>query len=129
MSTLPTGTAAPSIPRFLHRAVARAAVSLLPPRVRAWLQLGRHYDLKLRDRVHAHFGNQLVYSCVAGSAQNTEEAEYKAASGPEPKMFFAPIQMRKRNVDWGSGGVSRGAGRGSGRATARNPSKVSITLR
>ena len=69
-------------------------------------------DLALRDRVHAHFADQLTYSCVAGSAQNTEEAEYKAASGPEPKMFFAPVQMRKRNVDWGSGGVSRYVGEG-----------------
>jgi hypothetical protein len=69
-------------------------------------------DLTLRDRVHAHFGDNLVYSCVAGSAQNTEEAEYTASSGPEPKMFFAPIQMRKRNVDWGSGGVSRYVGEG-----------------
>ena len=69
-------------------------------------------DLALRDRVHAHFGDNLVYSCVAGSAQNTEEAEYVASSGPEPKMFFAPIQMRKRNVDWGSGGVSRYVGEG-----------------
>lgn len=69
-------------------------------------------DLTLRDRVHAHFGEQLLYSCVAGSAQSTEEAQYKAASGPEPKMFFAPIQMRKRNVDWGSGGVSRYVGEG-----------------
>lgn len=69
-------------------------------------------DMALRDRVHAHFADKLTYSCVAGSAQNTEEAEYKASSGPEPKMFFAPIQMRKRNVDWGSGGVSRYVGEG-----------------
>ena len=69
-------------------------------------------DLALRDRVHAHFADRLTYSCVAGSAQNTGEAEYKAASGPEPKMFFAPVQMRKRNVDWGSGGVSRYVGEG-----------------
>lgn len=69
-------------------------------------------DMALRDRVHQHFADNLVYSCVAGSAQNTEEAEYVASSGPEPKMFFAPIQMRKRNVDWGSGGVSRYVGEG-----------------
>ena len=50
LDIIESGTATPSIPRFLHRAVARAAVSLLPPRVRARLQLGRHYDLKLRDR-------------------------------------------------------------------------------
>ena len=50
LDIIESGTAAPSIPRFLHRAVARAAVSLLAPRVRAKLELGSHYDLKLRDK-------------------------------------------------------------------------------
>ena len=69
-------------------------------------------DMALRDRVHLHFGDNLLYSCVAGSAQNTEEADYSASVGPEPKMFFAPIQMRKRNVDWGPGEVSKYVGEG-----------------
>ena len=51
LDIIESGTAAPSIPRFLHRAVARAAVSLLPPRVRARLELGSHYDLTLTDRL------------------------------------------------------------------------------
>ncbi|MBK6800602.1 oxygenase MpaB family protein [Novosphingobium sp.] len=51
LDIIESGTAAPSIPRFLHRAVARAAVSLLPPRVRARLELGSHYDLRLTDRL------------------------------------------------------------------------------
>ncbi len=46
-----SGRSLPGTPKFLHRALARAAVSLLPPLVRERLQLGRSYDLKLRDRV------------------------------------------------------------------------------
>lgn len=69
-------------------------------------------DLKLRDRVHQYFDTALLYSCVAGSAQNTDEAEYTAISGPKPEMYFAPVQMRKRNADWGPGGVARYVGEG-----------------
>jgi hypothetical protein len=69
-------------------------------------------DLALRDRIHRHFGDQLKYSCVAGSAQNTDEAEYTAICGPKPEMYFAPVQMRKRNADWGPGGVASYVGDG-----------------
>lgn len=51
LDIIESGRAAPSIPRFLHRAVARAAVSLLPPQLREKLQLGSHYDLKAVDRM------------------------------------------------------------------------------
>jgi len=39
------------VPKFLHRALARASVSLLPPRVRGKLQLGREWDLTAFDRL------------------------------------------------------------------------------
>lgn len=45
-----SGQAAPAVPRPLHRALGRASVSLLPARVRDLLELGRKYDLSLRDR-------------------------------------------------------------------------------
>lgn len=51
LDIIQSGKAAPQIPRFLHRALARAAVSILPPLVRDRLQLGREYDLTLADRV------------------------------------------------------------------------------
>ena len=69
-------------------------------------------DLDLRDRVHQHFAGQLVYSCFAGSAQSTGEARLTAIEGPQPVFFFAPIQIRKRNADWGPEGVSRHIGEG-----------------
>ncbi|UNU45195.1 DUF2236 domain-containing protein [Sphingopyxis sp. YF1] len=46
-----SGRAAPTVPRFLHKALARAAVSLLPPVVRQRLTLGPEHDLGLRDRI------------------------------------------------------------------------------
>ncbi|MDZ3832878.1 MAG: oxygenase MpaB family protein [Sphingopyxis sp.] len=51
LEIIESGRAAPGIPRRLHRAVARAAVSLLPPQVRARLELGRRYDLTRIDRL------------------------------------------------------------------------------
>ncbi len=69
-------------------------------------------DLALRDRVHQHFGEQLVYSCCAGSAQSTDPAQLTAITGPQPQLFFAPIQLRKRNADWGPEKVSAHIGEG-----------------
>ncbi|MGQ5702348.1 oxygenase MpaB family protein [Sandaracinobacteroides sp. A072] len=51
LDIIQSGTAAPSVPRFLHRALARAAVSLLPPIVREKLELGAQYDLSTFDRL------------------------------------------------------------------------------
>ncbi len=55
LDIIQSGRAAPNIPKFLHRALARAAVSILPPLVRDCLQLGREYDLTLRDRLSIRF--------------------------------------------------------------------------
>ncbi|ATC25560.1 DUF2236 domain-containing protein [Caulobacter vibrioides] len=49
LETIASGKAAPVVPRPLHRALARAAVSLLPPMVRETLALGRAYDLTGMD--------------------------------------------------------------------------------
>jgi uncharacterized protein (DUF2236 family) len=51
LDIIQSGRAAPEVPRFLHRAIGRAAVSLLPPHIRARLQLGRKYDLTIMDKV------------------------------------------------------------------------------
>lgn len=59
-------------------------------------------DPALRERVHRHFGEQLVHSCFAGSAQTPEAKELACPVGPEPKLFFAPVQIDKRRSDWGT---------------------------
>lgn len=51
LGVIQSGQAAPGAPKALHRALARASVSLLPPLVRDRLQLGRAYDLSLVDRL------------------------------------------------------------------------------
>jgi uncharacterized protein (DUF2236 family) len=51
LDIIQSGRAAPSIPKFLHRALARGAVSILPPLIRDKLALGREYDLTLADRL------------------------------------------------------------------------------
>jgi uncharacterized protein (DUF2236 family) len=51
LAIIQSGKAAPAVPRFLHRALARASVSILPPLIRERLRLGAAYDLTGRDRI------------------------------------------------------------------------------
>ncbi|APC14385.1 hypothetical protein BLL42_01000 [Pseudomonas frederiksbergensis] len=69
-------------------------------------------DLDLRDQVHLHFAERLVYSCFAGSAQSTDEPQLSAITGPQPAFFFAPIQIRKRSAEWGAQRLSQYFGEG-----------------
>ena len=64
-------------------------------------------DEDLRAKIHHHFGAALVYDCFAGSAQNTNFLRDTGLPGPEPKFYFAPVQIRKRNADWGHAEVNR----------------------
>ncbi|WP_010466654.1 DUF2855 family protein [Acidovorax radicis] len=58
-------------------------------------------DEDLRSQVHHHLGDALVYDCYAGSAQNTRFLRSTALPGPAPVFYFAPVQIKKRNADWG----------------------------
>lgn len=58
-------------------------------------------DEGLRAAVHRHFGPSLVYDCFAGSTQNTGFLRDTGLPGPKPQFYFAPVQIRKRNADWG----------------------------
>lgn len=64
-------------------------------------------DEGLRARIHHHLGPALVYDCFAGSAQNTAFLRDTGLPGPQPKFYFAPVQIRKRNADWGHAEVNR----------------------
>ena len=64
-------------------------------------------DEDLRARVHRHFGEALVYDCFAGSAQNTGFLRDTGLPGPQPQFYFAPVQIRKRNADWGHSVVNQ----------------------
>ena len=60
LAIIQSGRAAPGTPRFLHRALARAAVSILPPSVRQKLALRQAFDLKRRDRLALTFAGLLA---------------------------------------------------------------------
>lgn len=64
-------------------------------------------DIALRQRVHAHYGDALVYDCFAGSTQNNEFLVDTGLPGPKPVFYFAPVQIRKRNSDWGAAVVNQ----------------------
>lgn len=64
-------------------------------------------DEDLRARVHHHWGAMLTYDCYAGSAQNPNFLRDTALPGPQPQFYFAPVQIRKRNADWGTAVVNQ----------------------
>lgn len=64
-------------------------------------------DEELRARVHHHFGASLAYDCFAGSAQNAHVIRDMGLPGPAPAFYFAPVQIRKRNADWGPAVVNQ----------------------
>jgi uncharacterized protein (DUF2236 family) len=51
LGIIQSGGAAPGVPRYLQRALARGAVSILPAPVREKLALGAEYDLSVADRL------------------------------------------------------------------------------
>ena len=51
LDIIQSGQTLPSAPKFLHRALSRAAVSLLPAIVRTRLSLGGDWDLTAADRI------------------------------------------------------------------------------
>jgi len=55
LEIIASGKARPEIPRFMHRALARAAVSILPPIVREKLELGREWNLSFPERLLVKF--------------------------------------------------------------------------
>ncbi len=64
-------------------------------------------DDALRAQIHHHFGNALVYDCFAGSAQKAQAPDHPELPGPAPVFYFAPVQIRKRNADWGPAVVNQ----------------------
>ncbi|WP_215906558.1 oxygenase MpaB family protein [Phenylobacterium glaciei] len=69
LAIIQSGHAAPGTPKFLHRALARASVSLLPPLVRQKLALGPEYDLTTVDSLALKAAGKLADRIpVPGSA-------------------------------------------------------------
>lgn len=51
LAIIQSGKAAPAVPKVLHRALARAAISLLPDAVRQRVELGAEFDLTVTDKL------------------------------------------------------------------------------
>lgn len=60
LAIITSGAAAPAVPKFLHRALARASVSLLPPIVRQRLQLGAEWDLTAGETLALKLAGRLA---------------------------------------------------------------------
>lgn len=60
LDTITSGKAAPLAPAFLHRALARGAVSLVPDMVRQRLGLGSDWDLTAADRTALRLGGLAI---------------------------------------------------------------------
>jgi uncharacterized protein (DUF2236 family) len=72
LGIITSGQAAPSVPKFLHRALARASVSLLPPVVRKALKLGREWDLSTTDIVALKLAGRLAETVAPPDAPHTQ---------------------------------------------------------
>jgi len=59
----------------------------------------------LRASIHAHWSDQLRYSCSVGGTHWDELGGGKGLAGPRPVLFFAPAQIKKRVADWGASGL------------------------
>ena len=54
--------------------------------------------------VHAHFGGQLKHSMAIGRSHHGAPPRSRELPGPQPVLFFAPTQVKKRVQDWGPRG-------------------------
>lgn len=59
------------------------------------------------SRVHHHFRGALVHSCRVGATHWEDKAGRLDLPGARPRFFFAPDQIKKRNVDWGPDGLEQ----------------------
>ena len=62
---------------------------------------------RLRHDVHHHFRDALRYSCAIGGAHWDQFGQDDDLPGAKPTLFFAPAQIKKREQDWGPGGVQK----------------------
>jgi len=54
--------------------------------------------------VHSHFGDQLRHSMAIGRSHHGAPPRSRELPGPQPVLFFAPTQVKKRVQDWGPRG-------------------------
>ena len=93
LDIIQSGKAAPGVPRFLHRAIARASVSLLPPHIRRKLELGPRYDLTRLDRTALRIAGGLADRHIDRSAPHCQASVRLGL--PHDFLFKSPAEQRR----------------------------------
>ncbi len=93
LDIIQSGKAAPGVPRFLHRAIARASVSLLPGHIRRKLDLGRRYDLTRLDRTALRIAGRLADRHVDRAAPHCQASVRLGL--PHDFLFRSPAERRR----------------------------------
>lgn len=92
------------IPCYDHAVTYEQLASLDPAKPTLYVDFSGNDAL--RKTIHDYFGRALTYDCYAGSATNVAFLHEGNLPGPTPTFFFAPVQIKKRNVDWGREALS-----------------------
>lgn len=93
LGIIQSGKAAPGVPRFLHRAIARAAVSLVPGRIRRKLELGPRFDLTLVDRTALRLAGRLADKHVDRAAPHCQASVRLGL--PHDFLFKSAAEQRR----------------------------------
>lgn len=93
LDIIQSGRAAPGVPRFLHRAIARASVSLLPPHIRRKLDLGSRYDLTWLDRTALRIAGRLADRHIDRAAPHCQASVRLGL--PHDFLFKSPAEQRR----------------------------------
>lgn len=93
LDIIQSGKAAPGVPRFLHRAIARASVSLLPGHIRRKLELGSRFDLTRFDRTALRLAGRVADRRVDRAAPYCKASVRLGL--PHDFLFKSPAEQRR----------------------------------
>ena len=93
LDIIQSGRAAPAVPRFLHRAIARASVSLLPGHIRTRLDLGPRFDLTRFDRIALRLAGRLADRHVDRAAPHCQASLRLGL--PHDFLFKSPAEQQR----------------------------------
>ncbi|NWG45746.1 MAG: DUF2855 family protein [Alphaproteobacteria bacterium] len=79
------------------------ALETLPAEPSVFVDMAGNKTVRLR--LHTHLGDALKYSCSVGGTHWEETGGAKGVPGPRPTLFWAPERVKKRQADWGAGGL------------------------
>lgn len=92
--------------KYYDRVVAYDAIAQAP-RDKTAVFVDMAGNGEIRAAVHKHWANDLKYSSAVGATHWDHAAQIADMPGPRPQLFFAPDRVKKRNDDWGPGGLDK----------------------